>query len=185
MSRFEYLSVLISIVIALGISEVVSTWGRLLRNRTAVRFYWLHAFWSAFAVLMTIQMWWGFWEFRNVESWSFLGLLAVVGECMVLVLCALVLLPGANETHPIDLRRHYFQQCRLFFVLGAVLVTYLAATDWLVAGQPFLHAENAYRVPGILTAALAAAFPSARLHTALAGVATLLLAGFIASSFAT
>ena len=51
MSRFEYLSVLLSIVIALGISEMVSSWGALLRQRRLVRFYWVHRLWTAALVL--------------------------------------------------------------------------------------------------------------------------------------
>ncbi|MBW2386077.1 MAG: hypothetical protein JRG92_20790 [Deltaproteobacteria bacterium] len=55
MSRFEYLSVLISIVIALGLNEVTKSWGRLLQDRRHVRFSLLHGFWSAFILLLMIQ----------------------------------------------------------------------------------------------------------------------------------
>jgi hypothetical protein len=183
MSRFEYLSVLCSIVIALGLSEVVSTWGRALRERARVRFYWLHAFWSAFTILLTIQFWWGFWEFRVVEHWSFVGLVAVVSECLVLVLAAIVLLPNLEGARPLDLRVHYFAQCRLYFGLGAVLLLQLALVDAWVGGQPFVHAENAVRLPGLLIAALAAARPSEKLHTAIAVSASVLFAGFLLVSF--
>jgi len=54
-SRFEYLSVLISIVIALGLNEVTKSWGRLLQDRRHVRFSLLHGFWSAFILLLMIQ----------------------------------------------------------------------------------------------------------------------------------
>ena len=182
MSRFEYLSVLVSIVIALGISEVVSTWGRLLRNRANVRFDWLHGFWTAFTLVMLIQFWWGFWEFRTVEHWSFPGLLAVVTECLVLVLCTLMLQPSA-DAGPIDLRQHYLRQCRVFFSMGALLLVQLSLTDTLVSEQPWLHAENAVRVLGILLSATAIRFPTVRVHATLAVAATLLLAVFVAFSF--
>ncbi|MEN8161218.1 MAG: hypothetical protein ABFS41_14190 [Myxococcota bacterium] len=183
MSRFEYLSVLVSIVIALGISEVVSTWGRLLRNRARVRFYGLHAFWTLFVVVLMVQMWWGFWNFRTVESWTFLALLGVVIECIVMVLSALVLLPTVEAREPIDLRQHYFAQCRLFFLLGCLLVLQLTTLDLFVLGQPLFHVENAIRLSGAGVAALAAAFPNPRFHTALAALATVLFAGFVAFSF--
>jgi len=38
MSRFEYLSVLVSIVIAMGISEIRVSWGRLIQRRDRVEF---------------------------------------------------------------------------------------------------------------------------------------------------
>ena len=86
MTRFEYLSVLVSIVIALGITEVTIGWGRLLQQRRRVRLSWLHAFWSLFTLFLMIQLWWGFWNFRTVERWSLAGLLAVVLEAITLVL---------------------------------------------------------------------------------------------------
>lgn len=183
MSRFEYLSVLVSIVIALGISEVLTSWGRLLRDRVRVRFHGLHAFWTLFTLVLMVQMWWGFWNFRTVESWTFFALLGVVVECIVMVLCVLVLLPTREGDAPVDLRQHFFAQCRLFFSLGVVLLLQLSAVDVLVLGQPVLHVENAIRVPGIGLAALGAAFPSPRVQTALATVSGLLFAGFIAFSF--
>jgi hypothetical protein len=183
MSRFEYLSVLVSIVIALGISEIVSCWGRLLRNRARVDFDWLHGFWCAFMIVLMIQFWWGFWEFRVVESWSFPGLLAVVAEVLVLVLAAMALLPNTEETGSLDLRAHYFQQSRPFFLLGGVLIAQLVLVDRLVGEQPFIHPENAFRLPGLLVAGVAATYPNERLHVGLAVVATVLFLGFVAFTF--
>jgi len=181
-SRFEYLSVLVSIVIALGITEVVNTWGRLLRQRANVRFDWLHGLWTVFIVLMLIQYWWGFWEFRVIEHWSFAGLLLVVTECLLLVLCALVLLPTL-EAGPIDLRRHYLRQCRTFFAIGIVLLVQEAFVDRLVAGLPWLHPENAIRGAGVAVAAVAFRFPNVRVHATLGVLAAALLAVFVTSSF--
>ena len=113
MSRFEYLSVMVSIVIGLGLSEIGSGWARLLRNRTRVRFYPLHAFWSLFSVLLLVQLWWGFWEFRTVETWSFPGLLAVVAESLVLVFAGVVLIPEVPATGPIDLPHRIIVPSRL------------------------------------------------------------------------
>jgi hypothetical protein len=182
-SRFEYLSVLVSIVIALGISEIASSWGRLLRNRARVDFYWLHALWSLFTIVLMIQFWWGFWGFREVERWSFLGLAAVVGEALVLVLAALVLLPDIDAASRLDLRSHYFEQSRLYFLLGALLIVQLGVVDHWVAGQPLLHPENAIRLPGAVLAAVAAASRNEKLHAGLAAAAALLLVGFVIFSF--
>jgi hypothetical protein len=182
-SRFEYLSVLVSIVIALGISEIASSWGRLLRNRAHVRFYWLHAFWSVFTILLMIQFWWGFWEFRVVQSWSFPKLLAVIAEVLVLVLAGIILLPNTDSNERIDLRAHYFDHCRVYFFFGAILIAQLALVDLLVGEQPFFHAENAFRLSGLLVAGLAAAYPGERLHAAIAIVGSVLLLGFVVFRF--
>lgn len=183
MSRFEYVSVLVSIVIALGISEIASAWGGMLRSRTRVRFHWLHAFWSVFSVLLMVQFWWGFWEYRDIETWSFPGLLAVVGECLVLVIAAMVLVPRGEVMESLDLRAHYFAQSRLFFSLGALLLVQLTLIDRLVGGQPFRHPENLFRIPGIAVALVAALSRNEMLHGVLAGAGMTLLVGFLAFTF--
>jgi hypothetical protein len=183
MSQFEYLSVLISIVIALGISGVASAWGRLLRHRARVRFSWLHGFWSLFMVLLMIQFWWGFWEYRDIETWAFGGLLSITVEALVMVMAALVLTPDDPFATELDLHRHYFEHARLFFLLGAAVIAQLAIVDFLVGGQPFWHLENAIRVPGVGVAVLAAWSRSERLHHALAVVAAVLLLIFVHVTF--
>lgn len=185
MSRFEYLSVLISIVIALGISEIVSTWGRLLRVRERVHFYWLNIFWTIFVVIMMIQFWWGFWEFRVVEVWSLPGLLAVVAECLVLVLAGMSLLPDPGLSGAIDLRAHYFANSRLFFTLGAILLLMLTVVDALVGGQPFLHPENAVRLPAAILVALAALFPNEKYHVPFTFLSVVLFIVFVSISYRT
>jgi hypothetical protein len=183
-SRFEYLTVLISIVIALGISEIVSSWGALLRQRRAVRFDWVHAVWTVLVVLLMVQFWWGFWSFRVVETWSFAALVAVVAEAIVMVLASLVLTPrvapGGGE---IDLRAHYFEQSRVFFGLAFVLLWQLAIVDALVGGQPFVHPENAVRGVGLGVTAWGALSRSERVHQALAVASAALLAVFVSVSF--
>lgn len=183
MSRFEYLSVLLSMVIALGVSEVASAWGGLLRERHRVRFYWVHGLWTLFTLLLMVQWWWGFWTFRTVEHWSFVALVAVVVEAIVLVLAALVLTPRVEPGREIDLREHYGEQSRIFFVLGFALMVQFALVDKWVGEQPFLHPENAVRGVGLGVAALGALSRDERVHQALALAALALLAVFVSVEF--
>ena len=183
MSRFEYLSVLISIMIALGMSEIVTAWGRLLRARERVHFYWLHSFWTIFMVVMMVQFWWGFWEFRIVETWSLPGLLAVVAESLVLVLAGMSLLPNPELSGPVDLRAHYFANCRLFFTLGAILLLMLTMVDAFVGGQPFVHPENAVRLPATILVILAAVFPNEKFHATFTFLSVAMFIGFASVSY--
>jgi hypothetical protein len=181
-TRFEYLSVLISIVIALGLSEVMVCWGRLLQHRAQVRFSWLHAFWSALVVLLMIQYWWGFWNFRTVESWTLASLVSVVMETAMLVVCALLLTPGRSLSGRIDLEALYYEHARPLFVLGSLLLLQQSAVDVLVMEAPVLHPRNLVRCVGAVVLALAAWSPDRRLHRALPVAAALLVAVFLANS---
>jgi hypothetical protein len=182
LSRFEYLSVLVSIVIALGITEVTISWSRLLQLRRRVTFSWLHAFWTIFMLFLMIQFWWDFWNFRLVESWSLLSLFGVVAPAITLVLAALLLTPRGIESGPANLGTMYFSNSRLFFLLGAALMLQLTVVDTLVTGRPFAVLENLFRVPGIAIALFAAFSTSVRVHNGLALLALLLLAGYVGST---
>ena len=43
MQLFEFLMVLVSIIVGLGVAELLTGLARLLRARKSVRFYWVHA----------------------------------------------------------------------------------------------------------------------------------------------
>jgi len=69
MNRFEYLSVLISIILGVGLSETISCWAHLLRQRGVVRFYWVHSGWTLLTLLMRVQFWWpsSRWSIRRMR----------------------------------------------------------------------------------------------------------------------
>lgn len=174
MSRFEYLSVLISIILALGLSEVLVCWARLLRHRKAVQFYWVHALWSALGLLLMVQFWWGFWQFQVVDDWTFTGLLLVVLQTITLVVAVLLLTPSKEEAPPPSLRDYYFAHCRPVFALAATLIVLLIFVDTLVGHQPLVHPENAIRPAAAVFLACLAWTRSPFWH-ALLGLATALL----------
>jgi hypothetical protein len=179
MTRFEYLSVLVSIILALGLAEVTVAWGRLLQDRKSVRFSWLHGFWSVFIWLLMVQFWWGFWNFRRVETWTLGALLLVVVETMILVVCAILLTPVRSASHHTDLRALYFANARPFFLLGALLMLLLGIGDTFVLGGPILYGENAVRLAGAGLALTMALVRAPIVHRLLPIVAGGLLASFV------
>jgi hypothetical protein len=183
MSHFEYLSVLLSIVIAFAMSEALSGWGQMIRMRDRVRLHPLHLGWSVLSVLLMVQWWWGFWQYRNVLDLGFFGFLAVLSEPITLVLLTFVLTPHPTELGGRDLRAEYFRNRRWIFGLGALLLVELALVDARVAGQPFWHLENAFRGFGLGVLAVLAISENERLHTALLALAYALLGGFVFVTF--
>lgn len=183
MSRFEYLSVLMSIVIAYAMSEALSGWGQMIRLRDRVRPYPLHLGWSILSVLLMVQWWWGFWEYREVADLSFFGFLAVLSEPITLVLLSFVLTPHPGELGGRDLRAEYFRNRRWIFGLAGLLLVELAVVDALVAHQPFWHAENVIRGAGLGLLVALMISPSERLHAALLALAYLLVLAFVFVTF--
>ena len=138
MDHFEYISALISFVVALGFAEISSSWAHVLRLRSQIRFDSVYVGATGILLLLLIQFWWGFWNFRLVESWTFPMLLSVLFPVGCLVLCSLVLAPSRTADE-IDLAAIYMKQRRLLFPLVALTLVGFAVADALISKQPILH----------------------------------------------
>ncbi len=62
MTRFEYVSVLISIIIAFGVAEIISGWGQRILHPERFRPFWIQTAWTGLILLLMVQFWWGFWQ---------------------------------------------------------------------------------------------------------------------------
>src|SRR4030095_7570423 len=67
MGAFEYLSVLISIILALGMTRVRAGVGEMLQARSRRRVYWVHAIWIINVFLYLVVAWWIFYRWRNQQ----------------------------------------------------------------------------------------------------------------------
>lgn len=57
MDPFSYLSVLISIVLALGMTRVLAGIGEMMQARSRRHIYWVHAVWIANVFLFLVVAW--------------------------------------------------------------------------------------------------------------------------------
>ena len=70
MGAFEYLSVLISIILALGMTRVLGGVGEMLQARSRRRVYWVHAVWIVNLFLYLVIAWWIFYRWRDQQPWT-------------------------------------------------------------------------------------------------------------------
>jgi hypothetical protein len=136
MDPFSYLSVLISIVLALGMTRVLAGVGEMLQARGRRRLYWVHVVWTLNLFLFLIVAWWIFYRWRDHEHWSFYLFLFVLVSPTILYLASLVLFP--SESAPgqlVDYKRHYYANHRAFFILFALYAP-IDVLDSLLKGVP-------------------------------------------------
>lgn len=130
MTPFEYLSVLISIVLGLGLTELLSGLQRLVHARDRVELHWLPLVWSALVFVILVQWWWAAFGFRGQAEWNFVSfLLILMVPVLLYVAAALVLPPSEDAGGRYDLRTHYFGIHRVFFLViaGATLLEIVRA----------------------------------------------------------
>ncbi len=135
MDAFSYLSVLLSIILGLAITQLLQGLGRIIQARDRVTMFWPPIAWAGLLILVSVQTWWALFGLRSREAWSFFPFLVVVLQTINLYLTTAVILPEIGPGEGIDLRVHYFQQARWFFSLTIVGVLISLAKDLVLNGS--------------------------------------------------
>jgi hypothetical protein len=119
---FNYLSVLISIILGLAITQVLKGFRGLMQSRTRLQTYWPTVVWAILIVVISVQSWWSMFGMRLHKDWTFLEFSAVLSQTVVLYLLAALVLPDIFGDAAVNLREHYYGHRRWFFSLLAILI---------------------------------------------------------------
>lgn len=147
MELFEFLMVLVSIIIGLAIAELLTGTARLLRARNSVDFYWLHTVLILGVGFAMLQIWWESWSLRALPEVSFLQLCLLLANPISLFLIAHLLFPDRDGTRRMS--EYYMDQAPLiwgFAILGTVAGTFLLP---LAMGETILRPNNISGFPMI------------------------------------
>jgi hypothetical protein len=123
MDSFTYISVLLSIVLGLAITQVLLGLRGLILTRAKVKLYTPTLTWAVVALLIPIQAWWASFAMREQLKWTFLALLVIMLEMISIYMVAALVLPDITGESYVDLRQHFFAHRSWFF--GALLTAVL------------------------------------------------------------
>lgn len=115
MAPFDYLNVLISIVLGLAIARVLTGLAAVITARERVDFYWPPIVWAIWVFFIAVQHWWAQWGLRRTEHWSFLDFWLLLSVPVGLFLLATLILPERLENDRLDLGEWYFRNRAWFF----------------------------------------------------------------------
>ena len=161
MDPFSYLSVLISIILALGMTRVLAGVGEMLQARSRRRIYWVHAAWVVNLFLFMLVAWWIFYRWRHQSPWTFFLFIFLLISPTILYLASLLLFPRKGQIdESVDYKTHYYANHRAFFILFA-LFSPVDVVDTLLKGMPHFLAQGivypvstALFLAGLITAAI-------------------------------
>ena len=118
MSDFEYASVVVSIVLALGIADILRFIADTFRESSGRRLYWVHLLWVVVLLQLHVEFWWRMWSFRElVTVGPSLGLV-LLGPAILFVTTRTMLPAGATDG---DLQAVFFRRKKLFFAMLVLL----------------------------------------------------------------
>ena len=163
MSLFEYLTVAISIVLALSLVRLVDGL-RIAGDRTTR--YWVHLAFVLILLLGAAINFWNFWAFRDAD-WTLPKFLLALASPAAVFFIACSLVPE-NPSAVTSWRNHYYSARRSFFLGLTVWALAGAGVATFVAGLPWLHPLRIGQVVLLLVGTLGMFITSPRVHAALA-----------------
>ncbi|MBV9490156.1 MAG: hypothetical protein JO069_10590 [Verrucomicrobia bacterium] len=184
MDAFSYLSVLLSIVLGLAITQVLQGFRGLILTRARVTLYLPTLIWAWLALLIAIQEWWASFGLRVRAHWTFLAFFVVILQAISTYMVAALVLPDVTGERNIDLQRHYFSHRSWFF--GALLATlvFSAAKELALRGHLPNRMNGVFHVLFGLAGLVGAITRRERFHNLMAPAVGLLFLLYIALLFA-
>jgi len=141
MSLFEFLMVFVSIIIGLGVAEVLTGIAQQIRNRESIQSYWVHSVLVAMVFFALLQQWWEVWGLRFEPEWPFHGLVMMVSGPVGLFLIAHLLYP--EPMRGVDIREYYYGVMRPVWWLGVFTVVFSTVFRPLIFGHDLYTLDNA------------------------------------------
>ena len=125
MNTFEYLSVLISVVIGLGVVHVLQGIGRLISRPKPPRLYWIHSMWVVQSLLFLFYFWWFQLGYRGTVEWTSALFAFVLLYAIALYLQCAIIVPEEPQSD----YEEYFNEKSRWFHSVVLLVLVLDAID--------------------------------------------------------
>ncbi len=161
MSLFEFLMILLSIIVGLGISELLTGFARILRDGRMREFCLPHAtLWLTLLVAL-LQIFWESWSLGELDRWTFPAMLLMFGGPALLYLVSHLALPEDPE---VPLAAYYYSRVRPIYGLLALTAVVGVLFRPLAFDYPLLVVDNASSFPIIAALVLLAWKPAPLLH---------------------
>jgi hypothetical protein len=175
MTTFEYIAVLVSIIVGLGITHLLAGVGRLIGDSEKTTPYWIHLVWTFYAFLYLVFFWWWEFEFNSLEVWTFELYMFILIYAVVIYMITVILYPRDLPEHG-DFKRYYYDRRGWFFGL-MIVMNVVDFVDTAAKGGAYLADLGteywAYLIVSTVIYVVAMRSTNERLHGILAVATTL------------
>lgn len=132
MSKFEFIMMFVSVVVAFAMAELLMGWGKIIRARHRVSNPWLLGGWSFWLLIIITYHYLGFWEYQAYNFTKVAPMVLFLAAPIMMVLLTFVLTPELRYYQEMDLEEHYFQTKNWFFCMVIIFLVLARASDPLL-----------------------------------------------------
>jgi len=141
MTQFQFVMVLLSIIIGLGVTDLLSNISRQIKLGRTVKFSWLQSSLVVFLFIALLQQWWETWGLQSVEHWNFGTMLLMLSGPVGLYIGSHMLFP--HKIEDADLEDHYFDNAKVFWLIAAAVVVASTLFRPIGFGMALIDPDNA------------------------------------------
>jgi hypothetical protein len=178
---FDYVMLLISVVLSLGLARLLETHARLIKRGRAVQWSATYLAWFAIVGALHVDLWATLWAVHTNTHWPWTVVMGFFFQAVALFYGAVLLAPD-DPAETIDLwwfhlenRRRYLPAVILYTLLGCWLsLTFLP-------GEQFLSAVYTVGLPVVVACVLAMATSALWAQRAIAGSMVVWVAWYFAT----
>lgn len=137
MDQFEYVVVLTSLIMGLGIAQLLTGIADVLSNLKKTKLYWPHTIFAIQLFLLHIQEWWISYSYASeVGEWTLKTVLIILAYPILLFVMARMIFPTGIRSHETEFKTYYFDQWRGLFLLGLLTVVFSILHNVLISNIP-------------------------------------------------
>jgi hypothetical protein len=180
-SVFEYISILISIILGLVITQLLSSFSDLLYDFKRVKFYWPHSIWIFFILFLQIQDWFITYQLKDKAVWQLSELMFLLLYPITLFTTAKMLLPTHEKEERFDMKSYFMSQSQIIFIMLLISIALSILFNVLLLKQNLIEQSVLLIFFTVISYVVLAESKSDRLHKILS--ATVIIASLIAALF--
>lgn len=121
MDEFSYISVLLSVILGLAVTQILKGFRGLVLSRARVQIYWPVIIWAALLLLVCFQNWWSMSGLRHRENWTFLQFAVVLLNTILIYMVAGLVFPDFFGEQ-VDLKENFYAHRGWFFSLAVAVI---------------------------------------------------------------
>lgn len=149
MSIFEYLMVMVSIMLGLGATQILRSFSKIAQSSQA---FLPVTMWAGVLFYLYLQLWWALWDLNTVPVWNQFQFYYLVALPCTLFAATELLLPLGSSANT-DWKGHFFRVQKWFFSVFFVFMVLAVMHTYVFLNVSLIHPYRALQaiVIGILT----------------------------------
>lgn len=178
MTLFDFVTVMVSMILALSLGHVLDGIAHLYKTRGRVKWHLPHTLWMAAIVLTLINHWWALWDFNDI-NWNYASFLYILIAPVTLSFAVNLIAPERSGDDAYDLEAQFARVRQPFAAAFCIYVLAMWFDGPLLDRQDPLGPIGLLHIPAIV-GTIVGFFSSGRIVAvvvSLIGVATLLSIG--------